>query len=306
MHHRSRRRAFFAALATFVTAVALAAPGRTASASPTSPAATTSARSTAPYCGTAIHKGDGSPWHCTFGDDFGGTTLNGNNWVIGETAKTGFRIGKTCFTKDNVAVGNGHLSLTTKDMGHEFYCGGGPLIVGFFTRYTGAHIATWSKFAQAFGRFSVRSRYPDNGSGLKAGLWMYPQKQVYGKWPNSGELDVSEWWSNTPRQVVPGLHYRGSDWHVDNGWKCFTSTPYRWHTYTLVWTHKEMRFSIDNNTCFRRTVQPDAPFVAPQPFDQPFTMILNMAVGNGNRGNYIDDTSRFPATYQVDWARAWR
>lgn len=302
MLNRSRSRALVAAaVAALAVTAALVAPAGTAG------AGTTPARAAAPYCGTTVlHKPDGSTWRCTFGDDFNGTTLDSSKWVIGETAKTGFRIGKTCFTKDNVAVGNGHLSLTAKDVGHAIYCGGGPLILGFFTRYTGGHIATWDKFAQAFGRFSVRARYPHSGSGLKAGLWMYPQKETYGKWPSSGELDVSEWWSNTPTQIVPGLHYRGSDWHVDNGWKCFEPTPYRWHRYTLVWTRKGMAFSIDKRTCFRRTVQPDAPFVAPQPFDQPFTMILNMAVGSGNRENYVLPTTKFPAAYQVDWARAWK
>jgi beta-glucanase (GH16 family) len=295
-------RALIAAVAVVLTLTALlTSPADTAGAR--TPVA---ARASAPDCGRTVRKPSGKPWTCTFVDNFGGTTLNSRHWVIGETAKTGFRIGRTCFTKDNVSVGNGHLNLRASDMGHAIYCGGGPLVVGFFTRYTGAHVATWDHFAQAFGRFAVRSRFPNRGPGFKAGLWMYPQENTYGRWPSSGELDVNEWWSVTPRQFIPSLHYRGSRSATDTSYKCWVSTPYKWHVYRLVWTRKDMRFSVDSNTCFVRRVNPDAPLVAPQPFDQPFTMILNMAVGSGSRDNYLSADTQFPATYQVDWAKAWK
>jgi hypothetical protein len=46
--------------------------------------------------------------------------------------------------------------------------------------------------------------------------------------------------------------------------------------------------------------------VAPQPFDQPFSMILNMGVGPLGGSNPVSSSTKLPATYTVDYAKAWR
>jgi beta-glucanase (GH16 family) len=253
-------------------------------------------------CGSLLSKSSGGWWACSFVDDFSGTSLDTTKWYVGNTAVTGFHMGQTCFTSDNVAVGGGMLRLTAKDTGSTFTCN--SPYGAFTTRYTGAHLGTNGRFSQTYGRFEVRARYPQSGPGFKAGYWLYPVKQTYGAWPASGEIDVAERWSNSPNAVLPTLHYSGST-TADTGWKCGVVDPTVWHTYTLVWLSTQMQISIDGQTCFTDSWTPDAPLVAPQPFDQPFNIIMNMAVDNSG-SNLVDGTSTFPAAYEVDYVKAWK
>ncbi|GAB2979131.1 glycoside hydrolase family 16 protein [Nocardioides montaniterrae] len=294
---RRRVRTLLATAAVVTTSVAalLVAPGST-------PAA--GAATTAPSCGLQIYKSDGTPWTCTFADNFSGTSLDTSKWLVGQTSTTGFTVGNTCFEPDNVAVGGGLLKLTARDTGQPFTCTSPA--GSFTTRYTGGHIGTNGRFAQTYGRFEVRARYPLSGPGLHGGFWMYPVKQTYGAWPASGEIDVAEWWSAAATVVLPTLHYNTSQFLADSGWLCTVSTPTLWHTYAVVWAPTVMQFSIDGTPCFTRSWTPDAPLVAPQPFDQPFNMILNMAVDTNSTTNVVTPATILPATYEVDYAKAWR
>lgn len=286
--------------AALVVACALVA-GLFLALAPGSPAAP--ARSTSDACGPLLSKPSGGKWSCTFVDDFSGTSVDTGKWVVGETPTTGFHIGITCFDKDNVVVRQGTLRLLAKDEGYTFRCAN-PY-APFNTRYTGGHVATNGHFAQAYGRFEVRAKYPATGPGIHAGFWMYPQKQTYGAWPASGEIDVAEWWSNAPAYALPTLHYSGST-TADSGWGCRVADPTVFHTYTVEWERTEMRFSIDGQQCFRRSWTPDAPLVVPQPFDQPFVLVLGNGVGDATGSNAVGSSTTLPATYTVDYAKAWR
>ena len=52
--------------------------GAAAAAAPSDPSGSTN-----PSCGgTVIDQSTGAPWHCTFDDEFTGTSLNAANWVV--------------------------------------------------------------------------------------------------------------------------------------------------------------------------------------------------------------------------------
>jgi beta-glucanase (GH16 family) len=280
---------------------------------PDGAAAATPAPTTAPKaapandaCGATIAKPGGGQWQCTFADDFGGTRLDRTKWIVQDTARTGFRTGSTCYQPDrkNVAVKRGALRLNALK-GDQFRCGN--LLRGFSTRYTGGMVGTKGKFSQTYGRFEVRAKWPSaDTSGIHGGFWMYPVDDVYGRWPESGELDVAEWWSSRPRLSLPSLHYDGRDKEVDSGWRCKVRTPTRFHRYALVWQKNVMRFSIDGKECFARRWRPEAPQQRPQPFDHPFSLILNMGVGRKVGRQKVTAETEFPARYVVDYAKAWR
>jgi beta-glucanase (GH16 family) len=266
---------------------------------------TSATSSSTPYCGPQQLKVDGSPWTCTFSDNFSGSTLDTTKWSVGTTAQTGFSVGQTCFQSGDVTVSGGALNLTSRDSGTPYTCDSPA--GAFTTRYSGGHVATAGKFSQTYGRFDVRARYPLDGPGLHGGFWLYPAAQTYGPWPASGEIDVSEWWSGVPTTVLPTLHYTTSTFLDDSGWLCQVVDPTAWHVYSVVWAPVLMQFSIDGTPCFTRQWTPDAPLVAPQPFDKPFNMVLTFgADGDGMPTNIVTPLTTFPATYQVDYVRAWR
>jgi beta-glucanase (GH16 family) len=265
------------------------------------------AAATSDACGPVLTKADGTPWQCSFVDNFSGRDVDTTKWLVGDTSWSGYRTGVTCYTAStkNVAVRNGELQLTARRESRPFTCN--SPYGSFTTQYTGGHVATFNRFAQAYGRYEVRAALPSNATtGLHGGaFWLYPQKQAYGAWPASGEIDVAEWWSAAPTTLLPTLHYSGST-SADSGWGCTVADPSQFHTYGLEWTTTEMRFFIDGTMCFQRSWTPDSPLVAPQPFDQPFNIVMNLGVGDTSGSNAVSASTSLPATYHVDYVKAWR
>jgi beta-glucanase (GH16 family) len=258
-------------------------------------------------CGTVLAKADGTTWACSYVDNFDGRSLDPTKWITQQTAVTGFRSGQTCFTTSakNIRVFRGELELTAREEKGKFLCKSPS--GDFTTIYTGGMIGTRTKFSQAYGRFEVRAKYPAvTTPGVHGGFWMFPLNLKYGPWPASGEIDVAEWWSNEHTLVLPSLHYTGRDYLVDSGWNCRVADPANYHTYTVEWLPSAISFFIDGALCFSRTPTPDAPLVWPQPFDHPFSMILNMGVGTVGGTNPVSSATPLPATYTVDYAKAWR
>jgi len=268
--------------------------------------ATAAAGVTYDACGVVLTKSDGSSWACSFVDNFDARSLDTTKWIVQQTASTGFRTGQTCFTGStkNISLSRGELLLTARAEKGQFLCKSPS--GDFATTYTGGMIGTRGKFSQTYGRFEVRAKYPTaRTAGVHGGFWMYPKTHTYGPWPASGEIDVAEWWSNDPTLVLPSLHYTGRDSTVDSGWSCRVADVSGYHTYTVEWLPTEISFFIDGSLCFTRTPTPDSPLVAPQPFDHPFSMILNMGVGTSSGTNAVSSTTPLPATYTVDYAKAW-
>lgn len=257
-------------------------------------------------CGPALAKPGGGTWRCTFVDDFDGTALDTDRWTTQDTARTGFRSALTCYRGgSNVTVRSGTLLLEARDEGVTLDCDN-PYGV-FRTRYTGGLVTTRGQFSQTYGRFEVRAKYPASRSpGLHGAFWMFPVRPTYGRWPSSGEIDVAEWWSSDPTLVLPSLHYDGRVGAVDSGWGCRVADASAFHVYAVEWSPTGIRVLVDGEECFARSPQPDPPLVAPQPFDRPFSMILLMGVGTTRGTNPVTAATALPATFTVDYAKAWR
>lgn len=257
-------------------------------------------------CGPAISKADGSRWECSFVDEFEGTTLDPDKWTTQDTAVTGFKSELTCYRgADNVTVRAGTLLLAAENEGALLNCDNA--YGAFRTPYSGGAVTTRGHFSQAYGRFEVRAQWPSTRlPGLHGAIWMFPLEPTYGPWPASGEIDIAEWWSNAPSAVLPSLHFNGRVPARDTGWGCQVADASEWHVYAAEWEPSEVRFSIDGETCFTTTWTPTPPQVAPQPFDQPFSLILLMGVGPATGPNRVSATTELPATLVIDYAKAWR
>jgi hypothetical protein len=73
----------------------------------------------------------------------------------------------------------------------------------------------------------------------------------------------------------------------------------------VIWLPTSLRFVYDGVTCLDiPTWTPGAPLVAPQPFDKPFFMLLQLALVYAR--NTPVASSPFPARFVVDYVRAWR
>lgn len=259
--------------------------------------------SSSPCGDTVWKKPDGSAYVCTFGDEFEGRSLDTSKWVVQDTSKTGFHIGGACMTgSTNLKIGRGQarLSVTRED---PFVCKSPA--GDFVTEFRGVDISTFGKFAQTYGRFEARMAMPAaTGKGPHGGFWMNPRDKAYGAWPHSGEIDVAEWYGNRPDYVHPSLHYAGRDFWEDTGWDCYIGRSDVFHDYAVEWDATVMRFYIDGKMCWSRSWVPDAPLVAPQPFDKAFFLSLSHGIGPASF-NEPEATTTFPATIVVDRVRVW-
>ena len=75
------------------------------------------------------------------------------------------------------------------------------------------------------------------------------------------------------------------------------------HTYAIQWTSSSIAFYVDD--VLYETQTPQTATGRTWEFNQPFFIILNVAVGGAFPGS-PDSTTTFPQTMKVDWVRAYQ
>ena len=76
------------------------------------------------------------------------------------------------------------------------------------------------------------------------------------------------------------------------------------HTYAFEWDEFEMRWYADGTLYKVENSWSSAGGAYPAPFDQPFYVLFNLAVGGDFPGS-PDGTTPSPATMEVDWVRVY-
>ncbi|KAI9457220.1 glycoside hydrolase family 16 protein [Lactarius psammicola] len=216
-----------------------------------------------------------------------------------------------------------------------------------------ARITTKGKRSIRYGRVEVRAKLPRGC--LWPAIWMLPENNTYGPWPLSGEIDLMESRGNGPDYPAQGVNYvRGSlNWgplswlnavYKTYGWWTMRRSTYAdgFHTYALEWSEKFLRIYVDSRLTYMLALRFDIPFfqrgkfptsvanasqeiILPNPwagrgnsapFDQPFYLILDVAVG-GTNGWFPDGAGNKPwlngainamqlfAQSQDKWSQTW-
>ncbi|MCW2786549.1 MAG: glycoside hydrolase family 16 protein [Marmoricola sp.] len=267
---------------------------------------------TSPSCGGADPvKADGTPWVCTYDDEFNGPELDRRYWVPQQTESSGFTTGtKTTFacaldSPQTVDVENGHLDLSLVDLGEKRDCGH-----HLSSQYAYGQVMHYQTYAQTYGKFEVRAKIPDlQVPGSQQSFWLWPQTDSYGPWPASGEIDFAEMYSNTPGIDRPFLHYLpGTTTAGTNQNITHTDCPIKvgeYNTYGLQWEPGRLTTRLNGKVCmiddYSSLVAGDG---SPAPFDKPFYLSLNQAMGA--LGNVYDPT-QVPGTLttKIDFVRIW-
>ena len=170
--------------------------------------------------------------------------------------------------------------------------------------YTSGKLRSINKGDWTYGRFEALIRLPE-GPGLWPAFWMMPTNEVYGGWPQSGEIDIMEFVGHEPSQVLGYIHYgdpfpanqsQGNKFQKHSG-----MFPGTFHEFALEWEPGILRWYVDGILFSTKTAADVAPYH--WPFDQDFHFILNVAVG-GNLGGTVDD-SFLPATMDVEYVRVY-
>jgi beta-glucanase (GH16 family) len=224
---------------------------------------------------------DGAPDPTKWNYDTGGSGW-GNNELEYYTNST-----------NNAGITNGILSITAR----KESIGG--------MNYSSARMVSKTPETLLYGRIEVKAKLP-SGRGTWPAIWMLPNDYAYGSWPASGEIDIMEMVGYDPNNVHFSIHDQ-----TNFGGNSKTSTyniptaSSDYHLYRVDWTPDAVTGYYDNVQVFTFANDKQGNF-ATWPFDKPFHIMLNLAIG-GNWGGIdgVDDTI-FPTAMQVDYVRYYK
>ncbi|MBR3082043.1 MAG: glycoside hydrolase family 16 protein, partial [Clostridiales bacterium] len=237
-------------------------------------------------------------------DEFDGKTMDQKKWNYEphEPGWTNNELQEYTTSTDNVFVRDGKLVLkaikTTKD-GKDYYTSG---------KVTGQNKTDFQ-----YGKVVVSAKVPE-GQGLWPAIWMMPKDEsFYGQWPKCGEIDIMESLGNDTTKSYSTIHYgephaEQQGTIVKEGADSFSA---KFHEYSVEWEPGEMRFYTDGelvltvNDWFTAVQgEDDKPY--PAPFNQPFFVQMNLAVGGDWPGNPDSTTDFSKAEFEIDYVRVYQ
>ena len=166
-----------------------------------------------------------------------------------------------------------------------------------------------SKGSWKYGYFECRARMP-KGRGTWPAFWLLGESLRKGKvgWPQCGEIDVMEQVGYDPDVIHCSLHSGEVNW-MRKEQRTFVVTAKgattKFHNYGLDWTPEHLDFYIDGKRVggFKKPVNAS---VGNWPFDAPFYMILNLAIGGSWGGTKGIDPAIFPCKYEIEYVRVYQ
>lgn len=190
---------------------------------------------------------------------------------------------KQIYTPENLRVEDGMLIIkTTHENG----------------KYLSTKIHTKDKLEFQYGSVEVRAMLPE-GKGIWPAIWLLGSNIDQVGWPRSGEIDMMEFAGKNPDQIHTTLHTQDSHGNSKNtAIAKAENASTSFHNYKVQWTPDFIRFFIDGVEVY--TFQPEIKTEAVWPFDQPFYLIINTAVGGTFGGNEVDDNI-FPQELKIDY-----
>jgi beta-glucanase (GH16 family) len=193
---------------------------------------------------------------------------------------------------ENIVVEDGMLKITAIS---EVFSG---------ASYTSARILTKGKFEQKHGRIEARIKLP-LGKGLWPAFWMLGTNIDEVSWPQCGEIDIMEYLGNQPTKVFGTVHGPGYSGGESVG-KTYTLPNDRFdndfHIFGIEWGENYINYYVDD-VLYNQITPADVE--GEWVFNQPFYLILNVAVG-GNLPGSPDSNTSFPQTMLVDYVRVYQ
>jgi beta-glucanase (GH16 family) len=245
------------------------------------------------------------PWQLVWADEFDHEGLpDATRWTY-DVGSNGWGNRELQFYTsrrlENARVENGHLIIEAR---REKWQG---------RDYTSARLVTRGKVDWLYGRFEIRAKLP-SGRGTWPAIWMLPAGRTYGSggWPDTGEIDIMEHVGHDP-DVVHGSTHTRTYHHSIGAQKTATirvnGARTDFNVYSLEWSPEEIKMFANNRQYFffknERLTNPKADYRV-WPFDRPFYLILNLAVGGFWGGEKGVDPAIWPQRMEVDYVRVYK
>lgn len=226
-------------------------------------------------------------------EDFNKKKLNESDW--------NFELGDGCpdlcgwgnnerqiYTKNNHQIRSGNLIIEAKKEGNQ---------------YTSTKITTKGKKEFLYGRIEARAKLPV-GHGLWPAFWMLGANIDEVKWPKAGEIDIIEYIGRDPQVIYTSLHTQDSHGNTINTKKTeFPTIEEGYHVYAIEWNRDKIDFFVDSILVY--SFNPEIKNQDTWPFDKPFYIIVNLAIGGNFGGPDVDDTI-LPQKFSIDYIRVYQ
>ena len=236
-------------------------------------------------------------------DEFDGTELNRDDWnvEVHDPAWVNAELQAYVDSEDNIKVEDGKLVITPIQTKNED---------GTYS-YTSGRVNTQNKKTYTYGMFEAKVKVP-KGMGYLPAFWlMANDENIYGQWPRCGEIDIMEVMGQDTKKAMGTIHYgnphkeQQGSYVLENG--SFSS---QYHTFTCEWEPGKITWYVDGNKFHEAndwysTTEGGGTISYPAPFDQPFYVILNLAVG-GSWVGYPDDATFVANPYEIDYVRVYQ
>ncbi len=252
-------------------------------------------------------------WELIWSDEFDGSSLDSSKWNIqaGDGTAEGVpgwgNNELQSYQADNISLSGGNLVITARA---QRSADG--------RNYTSARINTAGKLDITYGRVEASIEAPP-GQGLWSAFWMLPTDSPYGGWAASGEIDIMEVFSRQPTPFVQGVIHYGMAWPLN----VYSYAKYDqfdpadgFHTYAIEWDEQEIRWFVDgthfhtiSNSTYWSLYKDPATNAhtlggGSAPFDSPFHLLLNLAVGGTLPGDPA--AAALPGEMRVDYVRVYK
>lgn len=179
--------------------------------------------------------------------------------------------------------------------------------------YTSGRVNTQGKHDFKYGYFECRAKVP-TGKGYLPAFWMMPtDDDVYGEWPRGGEIDIMEVMGSDTKKLYGTLHYGEPHEQSQGTYMLGQDADFakQYHVYGCLWEPDKISWYIDDIKYFEEKNWFTADMgeekkAYPAPFDQPFHVILNLAIGGSWVGYPDENTTYDDQVFAIDYVKVYQ
>ncbi|CAD0003653.1 glycoside hydrolase family 16 protein [Flavobacterium chungangense] len=172
-------------------------------------------------------------------------------------------------------------------------------------KVTSSCLITRGKHSWQYGRFEMRAKIP-----VTKGMWpAFWTLGIEGNWPENGEIDIMEYYTG---KILANACWKSDESKTvwDSSTKILTDFNKDWedqfHIWRMDWNAKWIRLYVDDQLLNEISVDETMKYKNQKikPFQQPHYILVNLAVGGMNGGEFTSDN--LPSQYIIDYIRVYQ